>query len=222
MEIQRFQKRLIELVAELASKKDISKREIEIRIERASGVHPQFFYNINSSRDVSIRYKSLEQIAAGMERVPLAFYTKEGNLEDLGIKGILKKGLPPNYVGKVFKKHRERLGLEPRKVAARSYLPLAVYTAYEDGTKMPTTRAIESISRVLEIVPLYLPNVRAKPKTVTEETPITIPDIDRIFEPAITGMERYSSRALAPNVASRIIEYTARIAKLAKGLRTKL
>lgn len=182
-----------------------------------SSLYPDSLFQRLSTHAFSwIYYQTLEGLAIKKRRLPLVFYTSNGQIEDLGIQPFPPKWLPENYIGMSFKKHREKLGLKPKDVAYKSSCTVEKYLEYESGKSKPNTYAADRISNVLGLLPVYLPDFPAKPPKEEKDIPKNGQYINKIFGPVIEALEYYRSHQLHPHTKGVIQRYVQRIIELTK------
>lgn len=139
-----FQSRLEEVIEEKGTYNSVAEM---------MSITRQALWLIRSGK-YDVNFKTVEKIAEIFDLIPIVFYTKDGEIINLGVKGFPYKRGIDHYVVKVFEEYRG--SKTQREVADKASITPGAYQFYVLGKSKPRLSVIEAISKELNIVPAYL------------------------------------------------------------------
>lgn len=87
---------------------------------------------------------------------PIVLYKGDGKIEDLGVEDFQNGQTIDNYIGKVIRKHRKLNGYSQEFLAEMTDYSSLSIIRYEGGNRIPVLDRFETISRELDLTPVYL------------------------------------------------------------------
>lgn len=153
-------------------------------------------------------YGTLEKLATAFDKIPIAFYTNNNRIENLGVSGFIYGEPVDNYVGKVFKKYRELRDLSEEELAQKAGINSKHYRRFESGLKKPSLVIIEKICAELGIVPQYLVD-----KAVPTEEWLVDKAFERVYQllEARLDLSRKAVRRFTTNIDRVLLKVQSRM-----------
>ena len=124
---------------------------------RLSGIeNPKSYFYWQGVITENTNTASVEKAARALNRIPIVYYrVLDRHIEDLGIEPFDTRSID-NYTGRVFQKHRRRIGRTQYEIADMVGIAQPTYNEYERGVKRPRVHVLENLCKELGLHPVYL------------------------------------------------------------------